>query len=187
MAREKQVRRIINPPIGLLGMLLNIYLMGCSASVQANLKDELSSTCQQLPSPSPSDMNLGQNLPISAQTAIGDEIICLELAQTTRQQQIGLMYRTSLAADRGMLFPYNPPRNVRFWMRNVRIPLDMVFLRDGEVMHVEANVPPCVSPECPTYGPELPIDQVLELRGGRVAELGVEVGDQINVIFLENN
>lgn len=187
MAIDKTVGRIMTSRIGLLGIIINIYLIGCSASVQANFQDELSNTCQQLPSSPQSNMNLGQNLPISAQAKIGDQLVCLEIAQTPRQQQIGLMYRTSLAANRGMLFPYNPPRKVRFWMKNVRIPLDMVFLRDGEVMYVAANVPPCISWECPTYGPDLLIDQVIELRGGRAAELGVEVGDRINFIFLEDN
>lgn len=179
----------MNRLISLLGITLSFCLLGCSASVQANFKDQIPvNSCQQQqssPTLSPSNMNLGQELPISAQTQIKDQLICLEVAQTPQQQQIGLMYRTDLAPDRGMLFPFEPPRPVAFWMRNVRIPLDMVFIRDKQVQAIATNVPPCNTPRCPTYGPSMPIDQVIELAGGRAAELGLVVGDQVSVRFLD--
>ncbi|NEO99448.1 MAG: DUF192 domain-containing protein [Symploca sp. SIO2E9] len=179
----------MNRLISLLGITLSICLMGCSASVQANFQDEIPvNYCQQQPSPppvSPSNMNLGQVLPISAQTQINGQLICLEVAQTPQQKQLGLMYRTDLAPDRGMLFIFEPPRPVAFWMRNVNISLDMVFIRDEQVQAIAANVPPCTTPQCPTYGPPMAIDQVIELAGGRAAELGLVVGDQVSVSFLD--
>jgi hypothetical protein len=72
-------------------------------------------------------------------------------------------------------------------MKNTKIPLDMVFLKDGEVKAIEADVPPCTADPCPSYGPETPIDQVIELRGGRAAELGLKVGDRVSVKFLDEN
>lgn len=126
---------------------------------------------------------MGQVLPITAQAQIGQQVINLEVAQTPRQQAMGLMYRQSLAPDRGMLFAFEPPRPVSFWMKNTKISLDMIFLRQGKVMAIAANVPPCTATPCPVYGPERPvaIDQVIELRGGRAAELGLVVGDRIIV------
>ena len=136
----------------------------------------------------PEDISsLAQQLPLTAMTTINGTTINLEVANTPRQQAIGLMYRTSLRDDQGMLFPFSPPRPVHFWMRNVEINLDMVFIQDGTVLAIEANVPPCRTAICPQYGPaEAAVDYVLELRGGRATELGVEVGDPIVITELPN-
>ncbi|MDY7014675.1 MAG: DUF192 domain-containing protein, partial [Cyanobacteriota bacterium] len=115
---------------------------------------------------------------------LGGETIELEVTQTPQQQALGLMFRDRLPDNRGMLFVFEPAQPVGFWMKNVKIPLDMIFLRDGIVRAI-ASVPPCTSDPCPTYGPEEPIDQVIELRGGRAAELGLKEGDRAIVNFLE--
>lgn len=136
--------------------------------------------------PQAQPLSLGQNLPISARAIIGNQVIELEVAKTEAEQAIGLMYRESLPDNRGMLFPFNPPRAVAFWMKNVLINLDMIFLRDGEVKAIATNVPPCKQTPCPIYGPgATKIDQVIELRGGRASELGLKVGERILVEFLE--
>jgi uncharacterized membrane protein (UPF0127 family) len=125
-----------------------------------------------------------QKLPISASANIANQQINLEVARTPRQREKGLMYRTSLAANRGMLFVYEPPQPVSFWMRNTKIPLDMVFLRDGRVKLLKVNVPPCrVNSSCPIYETDTAIDQVVELRAGRAAELGLKIGDRVNIKF----
>lgn len=121
----------------------------------------------------------GQVLPITAHAIISNQTINLEVARTPQEQAIGLMYRTSLADDTGMLFSFDPPRKVNFWMKNCLISLDMIFIKSGIVQVIAENVPPCVSNPCPTYGPNLLIDQVIELRGGRAAELDLAVGDEI--------
>ena len=124
-------------------------------------------------------LEMGQALPISTTTNIAGNVLELEVARTPVEQQIGLMSRTELAADRGMLFPIEPPRVVAFWMKNVLIDLDMVFMRDGIVQAIIPNVPPCSSEPCPIYGPGVTVDGVIELRGGRAAELGLKVGDRV--------
>jgi uncharacterized membrane protein (UPF0127 family) len=124
-------------------------------------------------------MDMGQILPVSANAIVGDRAIGLEVAKTPQEQAIGLMFRTELPDDRGMLFPIAPARNVRFWMKNVLIELDMVFLREGIVQAIIPNVPPCLSDTCPNYGPDVPVDGVIELKGGRAAQLGLKVGDRI--------
>ena len=124
-------------------------------------------------------LDRGQLLPISVNTIVGDRPLGLEVAKTPEEQAIGLMFRTELPDDRGMFFPIEPARNVRFWMRNVSIDLDMVFLREGVVQAIIPNVPPCLSETCPNYGPDVPVDGVIELRGGRAAQLGLKVGDRI--------
>lgn len=139
-------------------------------------------------SPTPQATPTGQFLPIGAIALIAGQKIELEVTRTPEEQAMGLMYRTSLPANRGMLFEFDPPRPVRFWMKNCKMALDMIFLREGVVQAIEANVPPCTTDEqpCPTYGPDekTKIDQVIELRSGRAAELGLKVGDPVSVQFL---
>ncbi|RMF28120.1 MAG: DUF192 domain-containing protein [Cyanobacteria bacterium J083] len=165
-------------------------LGGCSALNQVNassptseISSEGSSTVQQQKTNSSS---LAQQLPIKAQVVLGDETINLEVAQTPKQKSIGLMYRQSLPPDRGMLFQFDPPLLPRFWMKNVVIPLDMVFIYRGKIQAVLADVPPCDKSPCPTYGPDNLIDTVIELPGGKAQQLGLQAGDKVEVIWLES-
>jgi len=168
----------------ILCLSLGVLLLGCSAGASQRLSTEAK------PSESPAieaPAAMGQVLPLTASFKVGDQLIKLEVARTPAEQATGLMYRTSLADDRGMLFPFNPPRPTQFWMKNTLIPLDMLFLRQGEIRVIEANVPPCKADPCPTYGSSTEdIDQVIELRAGRAAELGLKVGDRITIQQIRN-
>ncbi|CAN5155949.1 hypothetical protein BH11PSE5_BH11PSE5_12060 [soil metagenome] len=87
------------------------------------------------------------------------------------------MFRKELPADGGMVFPMTPPRTASFWMKNTVIPLDMLFIRtDGTIALVAANTKPYAR-EPVSAG--VPVAAVLELRGGRAAELGVKEGDKV--------
>jgi uncharacterized membrane protein (UPF0127 family) len=171
----------LNLPHRFLAIIFSILLLGCSAPGTTEAQPVNREPLRL--HPAPVQTNLGQDLPISAQITIAGEVIQLEVAETPDQQQIGLMYRESLAANRGMLFPFNPPRPVRFWMKNTLIPLDMVFLRDGIIQAIIANVPPCKQDPCTSYGPAslTEIDQVIELQTGRAAGLGLKAGDRLTV------
>ncbi|MEM1309740.1 MAG: DUF192 domain-containing protein [Cyanobacteria bacterium P01_D01_bin.71] len=130
----------------------------------------------------------GQILPVTAEVELNDQIIGLEVAKTPQQQATGLMARESLPDDRGMLFPFEPARPVSFWMKNVLIPLDMVFIQNGEIIAISRDVPPCEATPCPTYGPgSQTVDYVLELRGGRAAELGLQTGSPVEITWLETS
>lgn len=164
----------------ILCLSLGVLLLGCSG-----LEAKPSPSESPVPITTPSAM--GQVLPLTASFKAGDQVIKLEVAKTPDEQATGLMFRTSLADDRGMLFLFNPPRPTQFWMRNTLIPLDMLFLRKGEIRFIAANAPPCKADPCPTYGSATEvIDQVIELRGGRAAELGLKVGDRITVQSIRN-
>jgi uncharacterized protein len=131
----------------------------------------------------PTSAPQGQKLPVSAQVTIGRQTILLEVARTSGEQSTGLMNRTELAIDRGMLFVFSPPRPVRFWMKNTLIPLDMIFMSNGVVKYIGTQILPCEGEPCSTYGPEpkLDIDSVIELRGGRAAELHLKIGDRLKI------
>ncbi len=121
----------------------------------------------------------GQQLAVTAVTTLGGEEIFLEVAATPQQQALGLMYRDALPSDRGMLFPMGRSRPVSFWMKNVPVALDMVFVHQGQIVGL-AEAPPCTADPCPTYGPGSQlVDQVIELRAGRATELGLAVGDEV--------
>ena len=129
----------------------------------------------------------GQQLPTTAIAKISDATIQLEVARTSQQQAIGLMFREELADDRGMFFPFENERMARFWMKNVPISLDMIFLNGDRVVGIASDVPPCQAEPCPVYGPNALVNGVIELRGGRAEELTVEVGDTIEIQSLEPN
>ncbi|PSB30872.1 hypothetical protein C7B69_08295 [filamentous cyanobacterium Phorm 46] len=165
--------------VNFLSIGVIIFLLGCSPTLPIANADATGILASQ----SPAATTSGQVLPISARARIADRPIELEVAKTPEQQAMGLMYRTSLADDRGMLFEFKPARWVNFWMKNCQISLDMIFLRDGVVTAIAAEAPPCTAEPCPTYGPDTAVDRVIELRGGRAAELGVKVGDRIAIEF----
>ncbi len=173
-------------------LLLGVLLLGCSQSASVLSPTEAQSpTVSASPHPSVPSQSIpiqtttnqttspGQMLQLSAQIQLADQVIQLEVARTPEQQEMGLMYRTDLAPDRGMVFPFDPPRRVGFWMKDTLIPLDMVFLLKGKVQAISSNVPPCKADPCPIYGPKALVDQVIELRAGQAEALGLKVDDRI--------
>ncbi|MFN3389345.1 MAG: DUF192 domain-containing protein [Allosphingosinicella sp.] len=96
----------------------------------------------------------------------------VEIARTEREQAYGLMNRTKLGPNEGMLFPFPSPRPASFWMKNTLIPLDMIFVRaDGSIARIAARTVPH-SLEGVAVGE--PVAAVLEIAGGRAAELGID-------------
>jgi uncharacterized membrane protein (UPF0127 family) len=116
-------------------------------------------------------------VPLTIRSATGEHRFTVEVAATPEQQERGLMFVRSLAPDRGMIFPYDPPQQVSFWMKNTLIPLDMVFIRaDGTIARIATAKP---LDETPVPGGE-PIAAVLEIAAGRAAELGIREGDRVD-------
>jgi len=106
----------------------------------------------------------------------------VELAETTEKQALGLMFRDSLAADRGMLFLFPSESRRSFWMKNTRIPLDILYFdSDLALVSIAADARPCRSARCPTYPSEGAAQYVLELNAGKAAELGVRPGDVLEL------
>lgn len=96
----------------------------------------------------------------------------VEVARTTQEQARGLMGRTALAPDAGMVFPFEPEKYASFWMKDTLIPLDMLFVRrDGTLDRIAENTVP-ESLEPVASGGE--VAAVLELAGGTAARLGID-------------
>ncbi len=87
------------------------------------------------------------------------------------------MFRHSLAGDRGMIFPYDPPQEVGFWMKNTLIPLDIIYIRANGTIARIVNAQPMDITPLPSGEP---VALVLEIRGGRAAELGIREGDKVS-------
>jgi uncharacterized protein len=101
----------------------------------------------------------------------------VELAATPQQQAYGLMFRPSLAADAGMLFPQEPQAPAEFWMKNTIIPLDIVFIGpDGKIISIAENAVPYSLKPIPSGGT---VEATLELQGGITAKDGISVGDKV--------
>ena len=107
--------------------------------------------------------------------------IDLEVARTVQQQMWGLMGRPPLAPLRGMWFAWPEPQVLKFWMHRTPAPLDMVFLRSGRVIAIEADAKPCPRLPCRSYGPDEPSDGVVELAAGEAARLGLTVGSAARI------
>ena len=101
----------------------------------------------------------------------------VEIAATQAEQARGLMFRKALAPDRGMLFTYKRPRPAAYWMKNTLIPLDIIYIQpDGLILSIVRNARPHDETPLPSGGLVL---GVLEIAGGRAAQLGILPGDRV--------
>jgi uncharacterized membrane protein (UPF0127 family) len=101
----------------------------------------------------------------------------VELAETPGQRGRGLMFRTEMAADHGMLFDFEPPKVASMWMRNTYLPLDMLFIRgDGTISSIAADTTPLSDT---VIRSQEPVAAVLELNAGTAANLGIRPGDRV--------
>lgn len=118
-----------------------------------------------------------RTIPLRLITARQSHRLRVEVAASPREQQIGMMFRTQLPRGKGMLFPFESPRNLTFWMENTVIPLDLVFISPaGRVINVAANAKPFSRDLLPSEGPAI---AVLEIAGGEAARMGLRPGDRV--------
>jgi len=126
-----------------------------------------------------SERVLAQVLPQSWVELAGKRFV-VELALDDASRTRGLMHRTSLSEDAGMLFVFEVEQPLAFWMKNTLIPLDILYFdRDGRLVSMQTDVPPCRTPYCPSYPSDRPALFTLELNAGVAATLGVKPGDRL--------
>jgi uncharacterized membrane protein (UPF0127 family) len=118
-----------------------------------------------------------ETVPVVVATGEGEHLFRAEVADTTAERSRGLMFREELAPDAGMLFLFEPPRRVSFWMKNTYISLDMLFIdARGRIVHIaERTEPETLDP----HGPDRPVRAVLEINGGLSERLGIRPGDEV--------
>jgi uncharacterized protein len=115
---------------------------------------------------------------ITVDTKSGPHSFSVEVAGDDESRERGLMYRTAMAPDAGMLFDFHTPQLVSFWMENTVLPLDMLFVRaDGTIARIKANATPYSRENIPAGEP---VQLVIELNGGRAAALGIMEGARVH-------
>jgi uncharacterized membrane protein (UPF0127 family) len=112
----------------------------------------------------------------------GTAYLTVEIANTETARQEGLMGRTSLGEDRGMAFLWHEPVQTSFWMKDTLIPLSIAFWDERGRIIALADMQPCRSDSCPTYGPDEPFVGAVEANLGFFEDNGVEVGDRVELL-----
>lgn len=111
---------------------------------------------------------------------IDDHCFEVELAQTQEERSKGLMYRESLDENKGILLIFDQEKEQSIWMKNMLIPLDIIWLNsDKEVVHIEKNVQPCGEENCESIKPNKKAKYVLELKAGQIDRTGIEMGNKL--------
>jgi hypothetical protein len=115
-------------------------------------------------------------------TARGPKRVLLEVAASERERNRGLMFRSRLPENRGMLFIFEQPGKPAFWMKNTYLSLDILFLSEqGVVVDLFESVPPCPMEPCPRYAPHSPSKYVIEVPAGFAARHAVRKGDRVGL------
>ncbi len=115
----------------------------------------------------------------SATVAIGGHVYAVEIAQTLEQKAKGLAGRESLAAGRGMLFPFGGKSRVSFTMKGMLFPLDIIWIAEGKIVDISKQLPPDMGMFATAYRPAVPADTVLELNAGVADADGLKTGDSV--------
>ena len=117
----------------------------------------------------------------TARISLGQNTLNVEIAETADQQTLGLGKRSSLPADQGMLFIFDQPQILYFWMKDMEFSLDIIWLDENyKVIGWSASVSPETFPE--TFSPSAPAKYVLEVNAGFVEKNSVKVGDLLKIL-----
>jgi uncharacterized protein len=107
-----------------------------------------------------------------------------EVLMRSNDMMRGMMFRTSLAEDRGLLFVHSRPGKYSYWMHNVKVPLDIIWMdKERRIVEISPKTPPCTADDptkCPQYGGTVDSQFVLELAGGMAAKYGLSIGQVLD-------
>ncbi len=118
-----------------------------------------------------------QVIPLTITTQGGRHDFRVEVARTPQEQAKGLMFRTEMGPDEGMLFPYDQPHQLSFWMKNTVLSLDLVFIDEQHrIVNIAEKATPYSEQSILSAAPAV---AVLELNGGRTRELGIVAGNKV--------
>lgn len=160
----------------ILAGLLGLAAIACSTQPAANAGEAASNGGQIASEAGRHPISGLEIIDVTVTSGNRSHVFKSELALTGEAQARGLMYRTELADDEGMLFPSQIPTPRSFWMKNTPLPLDIIFIGvDGRISNIEAGVPYSLDSVLSVGS----TSAVLELRGGLSEELGIAPGDKV--------
>lgn len=119
--------------------------------------------------------------PVWAEIELRGKIFMVEIADTEAKKERGLGKRERLEPDQGMYFPFATANHWVFWMKDMRFPIDMIWIRDGKIVDIDASIPvsKLENLNLETYSPVDPADAVLELNAGAAQAIGARIGDEL--------
>lgn len=124
-------------------------------------------------------------LKTEAKIKIGQNEINIEIAETPQEKAKGLSGKPKLDDNQGMLFIFSPKSRPAFWMKDMLIPLDMIWISDSKIVHINENVPPPSlgqkDNELSLYSPPVSIDFILEVNAGFSQKYSIKVGDSVDL------
>ena len=125
--------------------------------------------------------------PAGATVSLAGQDFRLEIADTPELQSLGLGGRDALGNRKGMLFLYTDRGQHAFWMKGMRFPIDIIWLDNRRIVHIEHNVPPppqgTPDASLPVYRPDRPANAVLEIAAGIARKLGLRTGELVRFDF----
>ena len=113
-----------------------------------------------------------------SQVCFEENCFNVELAETAQKRVLGLMFRENLKENEGMLFIFEKEEIHPFWMKNTKIPLDIIWINNlNEIVYINKNTQPCID-YCPTINPNKNAKYVLEINAGISDKIGLKEGDK---------
>ncbi|WP_306849406.1 DUF192 domain-containing protein [Luteibacter jiangsuensis] len=127
-------------------------------------------------------LSLGAHAATGPSVTLHGKRFSTEFATDDASRELGLMNRTSLAADHSMLFIFTDEQPRAFWMKNTLIPLDILYFdRERKLISMQLNAQPCKADPCAIYPSDGSARYVLELPAGTAGKLGLKLGEPLTV------
>lgn len=111
---------------------------------------------------------------------INSHKVFLNIADTPEKRTNGLMFIDKISENQGMVFLFGKPEYEAFWMKNMKMPIDILFIKKDKISKIYKEVPICKSEPCKLYNSNFPVDSVLELKTGFCDKYNVKAGDKIS-------
>ena len=132
-------------------------------------------------------MGCTEETKIYGQVELSDgQVVEVEVADESGERKQGLAGRESLEQGNGMLFVFTNTEYPSIWMKGMKFPIDIIFIKDQVVVDVFENVPVPTGFKYPTYQPSSPANQVLELPAGYVEQHGIKKGQEVKISVASN-
>lgn len=117
--------------------------------------------------------------PLSAKVTIHNTEFLVDLAITPKEKSTGLSFRKSLLPKHGMLFVYEHKDTYPFWMKDMKFPLDFIWIDGNQIVDITKDVPPETSENMRVVKPKLPVNKILEINAGEADTYTIQIGDTV--------